>query len=581
MINRYWKIGAAAMMLSVCVLQGGAYASDTSMPATSSVYDAAASTPQSNYGLTQEIRAAIKSISVESTSKGLQLSAVVRLYNGGTNKNRVPEHELHLRTADGLEYALTPSATNKKSLVPKEVSELVYMAIVDGNDQPVIDQLSFDNVDVYSYPKKITNLLTIPVTSEVWYQGGGYSSQQESALAWGQAFKLPGVNSDIVYTPVSISEQSTASGPVKVVTLLAENQNYGRENIPKFRVDASTETKRYEGITAETNATALERGEKQYLHFTIPVEAGTSVTNLLMMTVDSFVGGDGQTPTVLSSGKLAMNIPSVKQVDSLPAVTYTIGSPIAFDPLTKVIDSNTEISMVELHLHENMDSGFKTAIAKFKFKNNSDLPILTPSFQTQLTGENGVTYSGTRQTSVTETLDPGLSYVVSYSFNLPQSEKGEHLTMKLLDAKAAAPYVTSIASLQTETQIDEAGKSFSLYPFDITLNDYSVSYTTKTGAGIVYTYKINLDLDIKQTENVVVDSNFSMLRFEVVDPQGRVVGTTDVPFTGEKKLISGKQKIDSDDISSDQFATPITVNMYEVIKTPTGEAKRLLNSFKQ
>lgn len=578
-MNKSWKKGFTAVLLGSLMIQGG-------LPVFAADAPAVVSVPTSNYGLTQDIRAAVKSISVETTAQGLQLSAVVRLYNGGTEQNRVPEHELRLHTTDGLEYTLKPSAGNKTSLQPREVSELIYMVVIDSKDQLKVDQLSFVDVDLYTYPKKETYLLNIPVSSQVWYKTGGNFGVQSDSLAWGQAFTIPGVNSSITYTPVSMSEQTAQEGPVKVVTLLAENPGYGRETIPGFVVDAIADQKLYEGARAQTDATALEPGEKQYLHFTIPVETGATIKNLLVATTDNFVpsvpAGTVAQPTVVSSGKLTITAPEGKQTDALPTTSYLIGTPIAFDPLTKVIDAKTQVSIVELHLHENPESGYKTAVAKFRLTNTSDVPVPMPDFQTQLTGGNGVTYSGTRQTNVSPTLDPGLSYVVSYSFNLPQTENGENLAVKVLDAKAAAPYTTTIAALQTAAQNeDPKADTFSLYPYDVKMNDYNVSYTTMVGNPITYTYKLNVDMDIKQKENVVVDANFSKLRFEIVDSQGRILGSTDASFTGSNKLISGKQTIDASNVKSDQFNYPITVNMYEVVQTPNGEAKRLLKTFQQ
>ncbi|OXM84055.1 hypothetical protein [Paenibacillus rigui] len=579
-MNKSWKRGFTAVLLGTLMVQGGLPAFAADAPT------AVVSVPTSNYGLTQDIRAAVKSVSVETTAQGLQLSAVVRLYNGGASQNRVPEHELRLRTTDGIEYTLKPSAGNKTSLQPKEVSELIYMVVIDSKDQIKVDQLSFVDVDLYTYPKKETYLLNIPLSTQVWYKTGGNFGAQSEPLAWGQAFTIPGVNSGLTYTPVSMSEQTSANGPVRVVTLLVENPGYGRETIPGFVVDALADQKMYNGTRSQGDVTALEPGEKQYIHFAIPVETGVTVSSLLVATTDNFVpnaaaGTTAQAVTV-QSGKLNITAPEGKQTDALSATSYLIGTPIAFDPLAKAIDAKTQVSVVELHLHENPESGYKTGVAKFRLTNTSDQPVPMPDFQTQLTAGNGVTYSGTRQTKVSPTLDPGLSYVVSYSFNLPQSETGENLTVKILDAKAAAPYTTTIAALQTAAQKeDTALDTFSLYPYDIKLNDYSVSYTTMVGNPITYTYKIKLDMDIKQKENVVVDDNFSKLRFEIVDPAGRIVGTTDAAFTGQKKLISGEQTIDASNIKSDEFSSPITVNIYEVITTPNGEAKRLLKTFKQ
>ncbi|WP_079908749.1 hypothetical protein [Paenibacillus sp. 32352] len=586
MKNKTWKTSLTAMLLSAAMIQ-------SSVPALAALApEPAVSAPSSNYGLTDDIRAAIKNVSVIPTASGSQIAATVRLYNGGAAQNRVPEHELRVRTTGGVEYKLVPSANNKTALQPKEISELVYMATVESKEITGIDQLSFVHTDVYTYPKQETTLLSMPATS-VWYGNNG--TNQMVSLPWGQPFSIPGVNSDLVYTPAEVSKQSasaapaasaeaskqsTAAGPVLLVTLLAENPSAGRQMIPSFRIDARSGQKTYEGKRSETDPVSLEAGEKAYIHFSIPVDQDAAMTDLLVVSTDAFISKTGNQEVPISTGKAAIAWPTADQMKS-PAVSYTMGTPIPFDSLTKVIDKQTEVSLVELHLHENPESGYKTAIAKLKFTNNGSSPVSMPELQAELADSNSLTFTGVRQTNVSPTLEPGLSYIAAYSFHLPRSESGGQFQLKLLDPLTAAPYKTTVASIRTGAQQEEGGDTFSMYPYDITLNDYSVSYSTMAGNPITYTYKINVDMDIKQKENVVVDTNFPMLRFEIVDPAGRIVGTTDASFTGPKKLISGKQTINSNSIQSDEFSSPITVNMYEVITTPNGEAERLVKSFQQ
>ncbi|NOU76606.1 hypothetical protein GC098_35485 [Paenibacillus sp. LMG 31458] len=570
MKNKPWKSSLTAIMLGAMIVQGGTavWAADSTTPVISA--------PTVNYGLTPDIRAAIKSAAVTPTASGSQLAVTVRLYNGGAVQNRVPEHELRVQTASGVSYTLKPSASNKEALQPKEIGELVYMTTVDSKEIGQIEQLSFVNVDIYSYPKVETTLLAMP-TKSVWYGGTGNTALQSlENLAWGQAFTIPGVNSGLTYSPVEVSMQNTASGRVAVVSVLASNPGAGRETVPAFRMDAQSEQKSYEGKRSEVDPVTLEAGEKKYIHFAIPVENGVTLSNLLVLSTDSFVPKGGGQATTLATGKLAIAWP--KEQGNSAAAPYTIGQPITFDALTKVVDKSTEVSLMELHLHENPGEGYQTAVAKFKLTNTSTTPTATPAFLSELVNAQGVTYQGSRQTNVTTMLNPGLSYVVSYSYIVPQTEESTTFSLKLLDSVAAAPFTTTIAALQTDVQKEEADSTISLYPFDLTFNDVTVS--TQTTAQLTYTYKFRLDLDIKQKENVVVDNNFSKLRFEIVDNAGRVVGSKDASFTGVNKLISGKQLLDATNITTDQFSYPFTVNVYETIETQNGTAKRLLKVIK-
>lgn len=571
MKKRPWKSSLTAIMLGAMIVQGG-----TAVWAADAAPTAPVSAPTVNYGLTSDIRAAVKSVAVTPTATGSQLAVTVRLYNGGATQNRVPEHELRVQTSSGVSYTLKPSGTNKESLQPKEIGELVYMTAVDTKEIGTIDQLSFVNVDVYSYPKVEKTLLAMP-TNSVWYGALGSAALQNLGnIAWGQSFLIPGVNSGLTYTAIEASMQNTTAGRVAVVTVLASNPGAGRETVPAFRMDAQSETKNYEGKRAEVEAVTLEAGEKKYIHFAIPVENGVTLSNLVVLSTDNFVPKGGTEAATLATGKLAIAWP--KEQGSSTAVPYTIGQPIAFDALTKVVDKSTQVSLMELHLHENPGEGFKTAVAKFKLTNTSTTPVALPAFMSELVSTQGLTYQGSRQASVTEMMNPGLSYVVSYSYIVPQSEEGTSFSLKLLDAVAAAPYTTTIAALQTDLQQEETDSTISLYPFDLKFNDVTVNSITTPQ--LTYTYKVRLDLGIEQKENVVVDNNFSKLRFEIVDSAGRVIGSKDAAFTGDNKLISGVQTLDASNITTDQFSYPFTVNVYETIETASGTAKRLLKVIK-
>ncbi|MDU0204077.1 hypothetical protein ACYEXS_30560 [Paenibacillus sp. MAH-36] len=571
MKKRPWKNSLTAIMLGAMIVQGG-----TAVWAADAAPTAPVSAPSVNYGLTSDIRAAVKSVAVTPTATGSQLAVTVRLYNGGVTQNRVPEHELRVQTSSGVSYTLKPSGTNKESLQPKEIGELVYMTAVDTKEIGTIDQLSFVNVDVYSYPKVEKTLLAMP-TNSVWYGATGSAALQSLAnIAWGQSFSIPGVNSGLTYTAIEASMQNTTAGRVAVVTVLASNPGTGRETVPAFRLDAQSETKNYEGKRAEVEPVTLEAGEQKYIHFAIPVENGVTLSNLVVLSTDNYVPKGGTDAATLATGKLAVAWP--KEQGTSTAVPYTIGQPIAFDALTKVVDKSTQVSLMELHLHENPGEGYKTAVAKFKLTNTSTTPIALPAFASELVSRQGLTYQGARQANVTQMMNPGLSYVVSYSYIVPQSETGTSFSMKLLDSVAAAPYTTTIAALQTDLQQEDTDSTISLYPFDLKFNDVTVNSVTTPQ--LTYTYKVRLDLGIEQKENVVVDNNFSKLRFEIVDNAGRVIGSKDAAFNGDNKLISGVQTLDASNITTDQFSYPFTVNVYETIETANGTAKRLLKVIK-
>ncbi|UQZ83557.1 Telomeric repeat-binding factor 2 [Paenibacillus konkukensis] len=598
-MNERWKMTLTSVMLGTAIImQGGAALPAAALAAEPSATEAgenaaaepaateaAAETPADNH-LTENIQAAVKGASVESTPDGLRIAVTVRLYNGGTEKQRVPDYELRVQTADGLDYTLDASSDNKKALKPKEIGELVYMSVVDSKAAMKLAGVSFVKVDEYAYPKTETTLLGFPLGSEVWYGSSG-SALPTTQLAWGQTFSIPGLNSDLLYTPAGLTTENTDKGPVAVVTLLTQNPGLGRETVPDFRLDVRAGQKTFAGARTEKDDVTVEAGEQKYIHFAVPMENNAEPSSLILMTTDTFLpgsgsgssqtsGGQAAAGTQIDTGRLAVTLPAGAQADPASTASYTLGSPIAVDPLSKLID-HTQVTLMELHMQQNPGEGYKTAIGKFVLTNKSDKPVPTPAFETELVGGGGAAYSGVRQTNVAATLNPGLSYVVSYSFNIPQTESGDGLVLKLLDGQTASPYKIAIASVQAPLQKESDDNTLHLYPYDIHLTDWTVgtNYGTTTAS---YSYKMKLTLDMKQAENVVVDQNFSKLHFEVVDKLGRVLGTADGSFTGSQKLVSGTQTIVTNSIASEQFEFPITVNMYEVIETPDGQAKRLLKT---
>ncbi|WP_054973506.1 hypothetical protein [Paenibacillus sp. A3] len=640
-----WKTALTFVIIGTTLLPAN-------LPALAADTTQATVAAPSNFGLTDSIRAAVKSLAIETTAGGTRIGASVRLYNGGTQKKRVPDHQLHVRTADGVQYTLKASAGNKTALEPGEIGELVYMTVIEGTPAIKLSELSFVNVDEYVYPKKETNLLTIPLGArQVWYASAAGADKAAEPKGWGEAFTIPGLNSSLRYTPSAIKIQypiggnsagasggasagaaaggtgetsggaaapeaggaaaapggatgapggapagatkatgaatgtgAAATGPVALVTLLVENPGIGRETVPEFRIDGQSEQKTYTGSRTEHGAVTVDAGEKKYIHFAIPVENNVTLTSLFVTTTETFVSGGGQgaptTATGFDVGRVQIAVPDGAKTDTTPAISYRIGRPIVFDPLNKMIDANTEVTLMEMHLHES-DNGFHSVVAKFRITNKSDKPVPVPAFQTEILGGDGASYAGARQSGVATALNPNMSYVVNYSFNVPKTENGKQLTIKLLDTQSSAPYTSTIASLQTAASSEVAGDTFAMYPFDLKIVDWALSATTSPGmTGLSYGYKLSFTLDVKQTDNVVVDQNFSRLYMELVDSQGRMLGTADGPFTGPNKLVTGKQNL-TFTAKTEQFENPFTIRVYEAFDTPNGLAKRYITTLKR
>ncbi|NOU71811.1 hypothetical protein GC098_10325 [Paenibacillus sp. LMG 31458] len=259
------------------------------------------------------------------------------------------------------------------------------------------------------------------------------------------------------------------------------------------------------------------------------------------------------------------------------AVNYELGSKLIFNN-NSVVNKNLVVALVELHAHENDDLGYKTAVAKYKITNNGTSAMALPELQNELIDSKGNTYTGSRQSAVATQITPGSSYVVSYSYLLPNKTQSDDETFALnvYDDKSVSEGNVSVGTYRVALQKETESDTLALYPFSLKVNDSSISWLYNSGT---YSYQLNLDLDIAHEDQVIIDSNFSKIEFDMVDSLGRIVGTQTATLTGTGKLTSGKQKVVVTGLKNEQVDSGVVVNMYEVIETPNGTAKRLIKQF--
>jgi len=256
------------------------------------------------------------------------------------------------------------------------------------------------------------------------------------------------------------------------------------------------------------------------------------------------------------------------------AMPYKLGDALAISAKAG-LHPNLQLALVELSAHQNDDLGYRTAVAKFKVTNSGGSALALPDLQTELLDSHGNAFTGTRQTAAAAQVGPGASYVVAYTYLLPDDEQDDELVLNLFDDQAVSADSLSFGAYRVALQpeMEASGDTVSLYPFAITFLDSSVGWTYSNGT---YAYRINLDLDIRHEDQVIVDSHFSQAEFDLVDAYGRVLGSQTASFTGAGKLVSGRQTIAISGIKSEQMESGVTVRMYEVIDTPNGSVKRLV-----
>lgn len=574
-MNHSWKKTAAALVITASIATSGA---GYIVLAADETVSEAGVRENTVYRLTDQLDFEVKGVLNEHIADGTRLGAVVRMKNNGAAIARVPEYELRARTSGGIEYTLQPSALNVQSIQPKASTELSFMTVIDRTDELSLTELSWTDVDLYVYPKKETRIAAAPVAGEAWRGSDSAFADPSVVKPWGEPFQIPALTSPIRYTPAVVNKESTAEGTVYVVQLLAHNPAGQRETVPEFIVEGKSDGKVYTGKRVEQQPVTLDANEEKYIHFAIATDQDTVLNSINVLTPELFAQAGG--PAVkYNVGRLNVALPAGSANPAYEA--YRLGMPMTFDKRSELIHPNLEVSVVELYMHKNEEEGSQTVTAKFKLYNKSDRPMAVPVFQTDLVGSDGNEYSGSRQSAAAANVLPNAAITVNYAFPVPLSETGTGLALKIQDATTAAPFKSTIAAYSVALQQPASSENeFSVYPFRVKINSWTVGVMFNQNAKLAYTYKGKFHLDLQREDQVQVDGSFPHLLFELYDSSDRLIGTAKGSFLGTNRLVTGENNI-TFDATTEQFEHTLTVQLYEVFTTANGESKRLLGTYKQ
>lgn len=364
-----------------------------------------------------------------------------------------------------------------------------------------------------------------------------------------------------------------------LVTVTLHNGSPGTVRVPALKgVIASRGAKlAVDAATVLSPESFLEAGKTASYRFAADIPNGLAPEALQFMISET----NNAAAAEPSSGipVLAAGLDRMAEVASLwsSAPAYSLGQPMAIDQASTLIDDNLHVSVVALNSHTNPENGFQTVIAKFKFENRSSDTLALPSFATELVDASGVHYPGEQQTTALQQLIPNTAYVYSYSFLLPPYADGSYV-LRLLDNSSTTSYKVPISSYRvtaanTDDNVIVANGTLDFYPFtvDILYWVLNQNYSNQN-----YTYKLDISLDVQKDPEVIVDQTFSTMELEIVDAQNRSMGSTVISFLGANKLTGGKQTIDFPSVKANQYYDPVYVNVYEVITTPSGTARRLV-----
>ncbi|MDQ0888727.1 hypothetical protein QFZ81_003815 [Paenibacillus sp. V4I9] len=484
--------------------------------------------------------------------------------------------EYNFQDSKGLTYSAQFAKVEGQSLLPQQPVKATLQAAVPA-------ALETKDLALLFSPKgkvKTTVLGSLNVAKSFSIGKIGdkteYPNLDVNGLAISTSWAAASKQSDGLHLQANVTLTNQSDGIVTIPTLSAEFQAL-RGSVAVSSSDNAVRT------------SYLSPNESTTFRFSGILPAGLNTDALQLVVLEK---QEAAATTTQPSNATGTTDTSSKQASTLPvsvttlagagdggevssyaaAQAYTIGTPFKLSA-SNLIDSNIDLSLVEFGMSENSDFGFKTVVAKYKLTNKGTSSLTIPDFQTDLTSAEGYTYSGVRQSAVAKTIAPNTSYVLSYSYLLPASEKADQLALNVYDANRLA-----VGSYKTAIQPIPSTGAVSLYPFSIDLKDYSVSATYNKDSS--YGYRLRVDLDVNRQDQVITDANFSTLDFEVVDSEGRLLSSKSMSFTGQQKIMSGVQFIDFGTIKSEQLSSDISINLYEVVATPNGDAKRLVKTLK-
>ncbi|NHN29098.1 hypothetical protein [Paenibacillus agricola] len=516
--------------------------------------------PYSMLGSDNGIRVmAERAIAVKQT-EGILLQTTVKIRNDSATATTLPAFTAAYQFGTGSVEASQEQSVRTGFLSPHQTATVQYSVLLpDGIDPKTVDLVLFEPVSGTNTGASATNN-----TSNSSANSAGTSSNSGSIANGTAGSATNGANGNASSTGSTGSTGNTSSnGGSASNSSNSGNAGNTTNNSANSNNDASSNTASSSNSIASGSASSASNSSN----------GSTSSSNTTNNSNTANRNTSGKRPIML----IDLSTVEFASHAAIQSKSYELGTPLSFVS-NGWLDTNIEVSLVELHMHENSDFGYKTAVAKYKLTNRGSSTLNLPALGTELINNQGLAFAGIRQSSTASQIMPNTSYVVSYSYLLPTSETGAQLALNVFDPKSTASNKLSIGTYQVAIQPESTDKTISFYPFQISFDAYAITTLYSSNA---YNYILSLDLSVSRQDLVIVDQNFSQLEFEIIDGLGRSLGSQTAAFTGTQKLISGNQKITFSNIKTQQFETGLTIHVYETITTPNGPAKRLVKLLTQ
>jgi hypothetical protein len=495
--------------------------------------------------------------------------------------------KMRLENAGGQTMAVTAIDGADKSLLPGKPQRVTVQAPIPDSESAEGWALQF----YYMNGEKATVLDSLDLGTSVASPVTAVGDSRPTTDSRGQEIVSLKVESAIVsqsgdgqWVRVGVTASNNGSRVVAVPSLSAAYQSTNG------------------GVTvaaadSDTHAAYLSQGETEAFSFSALLPKGISVEELQLAlfetrnagggTNDATTGGSGASTGTgtgasgVSSGSGSTGAASVASSSGtkVPVLIAGLGKAEVYDQGTGTdytlgdrielpLDKKLDVAVTELKLYDNENYGFKTAVAKLKITNLDNTAYALPELNLDVVGENGMVYTGTRQANVIAQLATNSSYMVSYSFVMPEATDGQAVALRMYNGSDSIPLHSVRLSIG---QDDTADDVWDVYPYGITVNSADLLVGQ---LGTTFSYTLNFNAGLERKEQLIADASVSKLQFEIEDSSGLVLSTQTLPFQGTTKLLDGDNSIAFTNLKLNQYNSTNYVNVYEIVDTPNGIVKR-------